>query len=351
MKKQLSNSRESKSVNQESTHSVRNYSATTASIGIESGFSLASFNNTIPLEPAETLKNIDQEARYRVISQLQSHQGNHYVKRVLSSGQYSKSGNHDDLQRASPDVMEMEPITITADPLEARVKFARARESIGHYSDNSLDYFSNQYYAALISFQSWYGQKERADTNYFNAVIDLLRVAAGALGPTGVGIGANVIGIIIKAVAVDSANAIQRGRDDFADSLLLSANNFQAGINRRLRGKVPTLLENNDPATWEEIEMLAVSGEEWQPLLHDRAGLPRPGENYQTSLLGQLIFSYNQWELQQRSRMYQGIYSMADPELAHMRGRSQAEAYLKSGLPIPRNLADYARPGEQVATD
>ncbi|MEJ2048073.1 MAG: hypothetical protein P8X92_09650, partial [Dehalococcoidia bacterium] len=156
------------------------------------------------------------------------------------------------------------------------------------------------------------------------------------------------VGSIIMLIAQEAAWSIQNSRNEFADSLIRSANNLQASMQRRLSGRVPQVIERRSPALWEEIERRAYFGEEWQSLLHQRAGLPQRGINYQTRLLSSLIFEYREWELSQHSASYRGIYSMADPYLSHMRGRARTEAFIESGLPIPRDLSQYAHPGEKV---
>lgn len=236
--------------------------------------------------------------------------------------------------------------TITADPVQARRTFARIRESVQNYCDNSLDYFSNQYLSAMTSFRIWYNRQPRADASFFNSVVNVIMNTTWAWGGPVVGAVAAPVGSIIQLIAQQAAGCIQNSRNEFADSLISSANNFQAGIQRSLSGRVPELIERRDPALWEEIQRRAYFGEEWQSLLHERAGLPRRGTNYQTRLLSSLIFEYRRWELSQHSAMYRGIYSMADPYLSHMRGRAEAEAYIQSGLPIPRHLSQYAHPGE-----
>jgi len=248
-------------------------------------------------------------------------------------------------------IVSMPPQAISADPTEARRTFARIRESVQAYSDNALDYFSNQYFSAMTSFKLWYDGQERADASFFNAVINIIMNSAWAWGTPAVGAVVAPVGSIVMLVAQEAARAIQTSRDDFASSLIRSANNLQSGVQRRLRGQIPNILGQRDPTLWDDIQQNAYLGEEWQPLLHDRGKLPRPGEEIHQRLLAELILNYRQWELSQHTALYQGIYSMVDPYQRHMRSRAEAEAYVERGEPIPRRIRKYARPGEAVAPE
>jgi len=238
--------------------------------------------------------------------------------------------------------------TITADPVQARRTFSRIRESVQAYSDNSLDYFSNQYQSAMTSFRLWYNRQSQADASFFNSVVNIIMNSAWAWGSPVVGAVAAPVGSIIMLIAQGASRSIQNSRNEFADSLIRSANNLQASMQRRLSGRVPEIIERGNPGLWEDIERRAYFGEEWQSLLHQRAGLPQRGINYQARLLSKLIFEYRRWELLQQSASYRGIYSFSDPSLTHMRGRARAEAFIESGLPIPRDIRQYAHPGERV---
>jgi hypothetical protein len=274
--------------------------------------------------------------------------------RLLLSHELSHVIQQRSMSKYSPLVIQRAPITfrggetITADPVQARRTFSRIRESVQHYSDNSLDYFSNQYLSAMTSFRLWYNRQPQADASFFNSVVNIVMNTAWAWGSPIVGAVAAPVGSIIMLIAQEAAWSIQNSRNEFADSLIRSANNLQASMQRRLSGRVPQVIERRSPALWEEIERRAYFGEEWQSLLHQRAGLPQRGINYQTRLLSSLIFEYREWELSQHSASYRGIYSMADPYLSHMRGRARTEAFIESGLPIPRDLSQYAHPGEKV---
>jgi len=238
--------------------------------------------------------------------------------------------------------------TTTGDPLQARRTYARIRESVQHYSDNSLDYFTNQYRSAMTSFRIWYNRQPEADASFFNSVVNIIMNTAWAWGNPLVGAVVAPVGSIIMLAAQEAASIIQDSRNGFADSLIRSANNFQASMQRRLSGNIPEIVERGDPTLWEEIQRRAYLGEQWQPLLHQRAGLPKRGINYQTRLLSRLIFEYRRWELSNRPASYRGAYSIGDPYLTHMRNRARAEAYIESGLPIPRELSQYSHPGEIV---
>jgi hypothetical protein len=309
-------------------------------------------NRSIRLLPKQLMS--DKLARSLVL-QIQHTQGNAAAEKYITA-QRSLADNlpvtsERIVQRHKGGTITFPPDTIYADPVVARSNFARIKESVQNYSDNALDYFSNQYFSAMTSFQQWYNRQDRADVSFFNAVINLIMNSAWAWGSPGVGAVAAPVGSVIMLVAQEAARVIQASRDEFAASLVRSANNFQSGVQQKLRGKIPNLIERKDRSLWEEIQRNAYLGEEWQPILHQRAGLPQPGQEYHQRLLSDLIFAYREWELSNQLDIYRGVYSMADPELRHMRGRAEAEAYVESGRPIPRRLKAYAHPDENVAAD
>jgi hypothetical protein len=245
----------------------------------------------------------------------------------------------------SPHVRFRRPSVVTSSAGEAKSRFAGIRNGIRDYADNSLDHLSLGYLTGIEMFRLWYAEQERADASLVNAVVNVVMSTAWAWGSQPVGAIAAPVGTIIMLVAQEAARAIQSSRDDFAAGLVKSKLVFQNGLQQRLSGRVPEVIESERPDLWEEIQRRAYLGEAWQPLLA-RAGVPERRADHARRLLADLIFAYREWELKQHTLAYRGAYSMTDPYLEHMRGRAEAESYLEFGREVPSSLRSYVRKGE-----
>ena len=109
------------------------------------------------------------------------------------------------------------------------------------------------------------------------------------------------------------------------------------------------VIERGNPEVWNDIALRYLQGREWQSLLHEKAGLPRMGDEIHQRLLTSLIFRYRVWKLRQSPKFHQDLRAALDPGETHMYRRAKAEAYVLTEKPIPKDLRDYAYPGEMVA--
>ena len=253
------------------------------------------------------------------------------------------------------DITEPEKVE-AGSPEEINRNFSHATVLIQHECDIALLTLSEQFGSAMTDFQLWYKKKPSADASLFNSIVNVIMNTAWAWGEVSVGKAVAPIGSAIQLIAQISANLIKASEDDFADSLLQCANNFKSTILEQLIGKVPQKIQEYDEKMntilWQELLRRAYLGQEWQSLLYQYGGLPRPGVNYRMLLLSEMIFKYEQWELlAKHSPAYIGYYKNEDPYLQHLANRAEAEAYIAIGKPIPKRLKSYARQGEHVEGD
>lgn len=244
---------------------------------------------------------------------LLAHELSHVVQQRSISTPGSLIVQREETITADPEEIIIPDETITADPADpGRTKrdFKMIEGLIKGYIRDTLLSLSVQYQNAMNAFAIWYDKRdEKADASFFNSVVNIIMNTTWAWGSPAVGAVAAPLGSVIMLIMDEAAKSIQKSRDKSARSLIASAIIFKTKIQQELKNNrfLNTLKERNQPL-WIKIQNQAYAGEQWEPLLHEKAGLPPlGGTDYQIKLLSSLIFEYKKWEMSQRLSMYQGV--------------------------------------------
>jgi hypothetical protein len=247
---------------------------------------------------------------------LLAHELTHTVQQDTSKPSVQK------LQQNNLNIQKDEETDISAVEIEVN------RIGDAHYN-NVITNFNN----AISLFQNWYFDKDEADETFYEEAFDIIHNASSLITDTSTPIGSELNYAFTFAGAEIAFN-----RFEFITSLTLVNGTFNDIINNNLIGQTAYFLED-DSTLWDSVVDKYSNHESWLSLA-TQAGLP-PASNriLQQQILSNLIFAYRRWELHQHSEMYQGIYSMADPNLSQMQaGADEAAAEL---IAHPRmNLGD-----------
>ena len=223
-------------------------------------------------------------------------------------------------------------MTINANMVEVRKFYADLNYKVGNYSDVCLGYFDREYESAMDSFQLWYDRQPKADAFNFTSVGDIIIATIKLLNPA-IGRGVAPIWATVKLFVKQSIRSIQSTRNNFANSLKKHTIIFRRSMERQLIGQVPKIIKELDPNLWKLIDIRARNGEPWEPLLHQNAGLPKKGVNYQLPLLSNMIFKYRRWEFSQKDMLYREIIGMGGKKYWEaVRQRSRKEASKETNL-------------------
>lgn len=191
---------------------------------------------------------------------------------------------------------------------------------------NAVNQYGNECYNNLISnvdnalslFRNWYFSKDEGDETFFNEIKTI--VAAGRSQSFGISTVPSEAGAFTATAAAISSERVM-----FLTSFVTANGVFRDHIQRGYINTAAEIMERDYSADWGQLIADYRSSAEWRGRLHT-LGLPVNNNALQETLLSQMIFAYNRWELHQHTQAYQGIYSMADPDLRHMQAGSEATA-------------------------
>jgi len=188
------------------------------------------------------------------------------------------------------------------------------------FADGQLDLLVNDFESMMTIFRNWYADQDEGDDDFAKRFKAQIRGGFSSCISSNLGIGAKLINVFAAA-----SDMIAETSDSFVSSMERSVRAFHEAVEKNLLGQSMDLLQKEWPDQWAKVVEAHSTGADWKKLLY-QAGIPMAGNDCKKKLLIKLIHEYKQWEWDQHSDSWKGIYKMEDPNLDELNSGAEKEA-------------------------